>query len=88
MRGATAVTDQPHQVLRLPRKMNVRTNLLQTFVIIYNARSNKCHGPMSPNAARATKNDRPKCERNLVKTDETSFPMRGRSENDPRMIRP
>ena len=39
------------------------------------------------NVAPATKNDRPKCDRNLVKTDETSFTMRGRSETDPRPFR-
>ena len=44
-----------------------------------------CHCPNSPNTAPATKNDRPKSQRNLLKTDETSFTMRGRSENDPRM---
>ena len=31
------------------------------------------------------KNDRPKSQRNLLKTDETSFPMRDRSEH-PSMI--
>ena len=35
----------------------------------------------------ATKIDNPKYERNLTKTDETSFTMRDRSENDPTMIR-
>ena len=44
-----------------------------------------CHCPTSPNTAPATKNDSPKCERNVLKIDETSFTMRGRSENDPRM---
>ena len=47
--------------------------------------SNKCHCPTSPNTAPATKNDRPKCERNLLKTNETSFAMRGRSDRDPSM---
>ena len=46
-----------------------------------------CHSRNSPNTAPATKNDRPKSQRNLLKTAETSFPMRGRSEHDPRMIR-
>ena len=45
------------------------------------------HSPNSPNTAPATKNDRPKSQRNLLKTDETSFPMRGRSDHDPTMIR-
>ena len=46
-----------------------------------------CHSPNSPNTAPATKNDRPKSQRNFLKTDETSFTMRGRSETVPRMIR-
>ena len=35
--------------------------------------------------APATQNDSPKFRKNFSKTAETSFPMRGRSENDPRM---
>ena len=121
MCGATRVMVQPHQILRLPRKVtliidpchiwaaiyNARSNKCHgptspclrrkvTLIIdpchiwnaIYNARSNKCHGRTSPNIAPATKNKRPICERNLVKTDETSFTIRDRSENDPTMIRP
>ena len=53
---------------------------------LHNAQRNMCHSPNSPNTAPATKNDRPKSQRNLLKTDETSFPMRGRSEHDPRML--
>ena len=52
MRGATSITLQPHQILRLPRKENL---ILEN--VIYNARSNKHHPPTSPNAAPATKND-------------------------------
>ena len=87
MRGATCVIVQTHQILRLPRKMNLMIDPCHTWNVIYNARSNKCHCPNSPNTAPATKNDRPKSQRNLLKTDETSFPMRGRSEHDPTMIR-
>ena len=87
MRGVTSVIVQTHQRLRLPRKMNLMIDPCHTWNVIYNARSNKCHCPNSPNTAPATKNDRPKSQRNLLKTDETSFPMRGRSEHDPRMIR-
>ena len=54
-----------------------------TWNAIYNARSNKCHCPNSPNTAPATQNDSPKFPRNLSKTDETSFSMRDRSEHDP-----
>ena len=122
MRGATGNVLQPHQILRLPRKMNFMLNSLHTWNAIYNARCDKQHPPTSPNTAPATKNeshaefsshmkrylqcaereatssnltkycachenDLPKSEKNLVKTDETSFPMRDRSEHDPRMIR-
>ena len=55
--------------------------------VIYNARSNKCHPQNSPNIAPATQNDHPTSRRNLRKTAETSFPMRGRSETVPSMIR-
>ena len=87
MRGATGNTLQPHQILRLPRKMNVMIAPRHIWNVIYNARSNSQHPPTSPNTAPATQNDRPKSDRNLLKTAETQFPMRGRSENDPTMIR-
>ena len=87
MRGATSVIVQTHQILRLPRKMNLMMDPWHKWNVIYNARSNMRHSPNSPNTAPATKNDRPKSQRNLLKTDETSFPMRGRSDHDPTMIR-
>ena len=87
MRGVTSVIVQTHQILRLPRKMNLMIDPCHKLNVIYNARSNMCHSPNSPNIAPATKNDRPKSQRNLLKTAETSFPMRGRSEHDPTMIR-
>ena len=88
MRGVTSVIVQLHQILRLPRKMNLMIDPWQKWNVIYNARSSMRHSPNSPNTAPATKNDRPESQRNLLKTDETSFPMRGRSEHDPSMIRP
>ena len=88
MRRATYVTLQPHQILRLPRKMNLMLNSLHTWNAIYNAWSNICHPPTSPNTAPATKNDLPKSETNLLKTAEVSFPMRDRSDHDPRPFRP
>ena len=88
MRGVTSVTVQLHQILRLPRKMNLMIDPWHKWNVIYNARSNMRHSPNSPNTAPATKNDRPESQRNLLKTDETSFPMRGRSDHDPSMIRP
>ena len=87
MRGATSVIVQTHQILRLPRKMNLMIDPCHTWNAIYNARSNKCHCPNSPNTAPATQNDSPKFCKNFSKTAETSFPMRGRSETIPSWIR-
>ena len=88
MRGATGVTIQPHQILRLPRKMTRLLYRPHIWNVISNARSNRCHYPTSPNTAPATKNDTARFQRKSPKTGETSFPMRGRSEHDPTMIRP
>ena len=88
VRGATGVTIQPHQILRLPRKMTRLLYRPHIWNVISNARSNRCHHPTSPNTAPATKNDTAKFQRKCSKTGETSFPMRGRSEHDPTMIRP
>ena len=87
MRGATGISLRPHQILRLPRKMNLMIAPRHIWNVTHNARSNSQHPPTSPNTAPATQNDRPKSDRNLLKTAETQFPMRGRSENDPTMIR-
>ena len=83
MRGTTSVILQHHRILRLPRKMTVMTRPRHTWNAIYNARNNKCHCPNSPNTAPATQNDSPTFQRNCWKTAETSFPMRGRSDQDP-----
>ena len=85
VRGATGVTIQPHQILRLPRKMTRLLYRPHIWNVISNARSNRCHYPTSPNTAPATKNDTARFQRKSPKTDETSFPMRGRSEHDPTM---
>ena len=87
MRGATDITLQPHQILRLPRKMNLMIDPHHIWNVIYNVRSNSQHPPTSPNTAPATQNDHPTSDRNLLKTAETSFPMRDRSEHDPRPFR-
>ena len=81
------VTLDLHQVLRLPHRMTRRLDPRHIWNVISNARSNKCHPPNSPNTAPATQNDHPTSGRNLRKTAETSFPMRGRSETVPTMIR-
>ena len=63
MRGATGNTLQPHQILRLPRKMNVMIEAHHRWNVIYNARSNRQHPPTSPNTAPATQNDHPRSDR-------------------------
>ena len=57
MRGATGVTIQPHQILRLPRRKTHLLNHHHVWNLIYNAGSNRCHHPTSPNTAPATQND-------------------------------
>ena len=57
MRGAAGITLQPHQILRLPRKMNLMIDPHQIWNVIYNARSNRHHPPTSPNTAPATQNE-------------------------------
>ena len=57
MRGATGITLQPHQILRLPRKMNRIVDPRGICNVIYNARSNRHHPPTSPNTLPVTKND-------------------------------
>ena len=57
LRGTTGNILQPHQILRLPRKMNLMLNSLHTWNAIYNARSDRQRPPTSPNTAPATKNE-------------------------------
>ena len=57
MRGATGITLQPHQILRLPRKMNLMIDPHHIWNVIYNARSNRHHPPTSPNTAPAKQNE-------------------------------
>ncbi len=52
--GATGVTSQLHQILRLPRKMNLMIDPRLTWNVIYKARSNRNHPPTAPNTAPAT----------------------------------
>ena len=85
MRRAISVTIKPHQILHLPRRMTRMLDRRHIWNVIYNARSNRCHHPTSPNTAPATKNDTATFQRKCLKTRETSFPMRGRSEHDPSM---
>ena len=57
MRGATGITLQPHQILRLPRKMNLMIDPHHIWNVIYIARSKRHHPPTSPNIAPATQNE-------------------------------
>ena len=57
MRGATGVTIQLHQILRLPRKMHLMIDPRLTWNVIYTARSNRNHNPTSPNNAPATQDE-------------------------------
>ena len=50
------VTLQLHQILRLPRKMNLMIDPRHIWNVIYNARNNHSHPPMSPNTAPAKQN--------------------------------
>ena len=57
MRGATGITLQPHQILRLPRKRNHSIVTAHIWNIIYNARSDRNLPPTSPNTAPATQKE-------------------------------
>ena len=83
MRGATGITLQPHQILRLPHKMSLMHDVHHIWNVIYNARSNRHHPPTSPNAAPATQNDSPKSKKNSLKTVEVAITMRGRFDHRP-----
>ena len=58
------VTLDLHEVLRLPHRMTRMLHPRHIWNVIYNARSNQCHHPDSPNIAPATQNDRPTSDRN------------------------
>ena len=82
MRGAASITFQVHQMLRLPRKMTLMLDVRHMWNVIYNARSNRCHPPTSPNAAPATQNDSPKSKKNSLKTVEVAITMRGQFDHE------
>ena len=88
VRGATGVTIQPHQILRLSRRKTHLLNHHYIWNLIYNARSNRCHDPTSPNTAPATQNDHLTCGRNLRKTVKRHFQCGDDPRHDPTMIRP
>ena len=55
VRRANQITLQPPQILRLPHKMKVISDLRHIWNVISNARSKQSHPPTSPNTAPATK---------------------------------
>ena len=55
-RGATGITIQLHQTLRLPRKMNLMIDPRHIWNVIYNVRSKQSQPRTSPNTAPATQN--------------------------------
>ena len=57
MRGATGISFQPHQTLRLPRKRNVMIDPHHIWNVIYNKQSNRHHPATSPNTAPATQKE-------------------------------
>ena len=57
MRGATGISLRPHQILRLPRKMNLMIAPRHIWNVIYNAWSNRHHPPTAPNTVPATQNE-------------------------------
>ena len=57
MRGATRIILQLHQILRLPRNMDLMIDRAHIWKVIYNAQSNTSHPPTSPNTAPATQNE-------------------------------
>ena len=57
MRRATGITLQLHQILRLPRKMNLMIDPHHIWNVIYNARSDRHHPPTSPTTAPATQKE-------------------------------
>ena len=69
------VTLELYQVLHLPRKVTPILDPRHIWKLIYNARSNRCHPPTSPNTAPGTKNNTATFQRKLPKTDQTSSSM-------------
>ena len=84
MRGASKVTPQPHQILHLPHKINVISDLRHIWNVISNARSQSSHPPTSPNTAPATKSCRSRFAR---KIPEVLPPIERRFDHNPRIIR-
>ena len=84
MRGAKNRTPQLHQILRLPRKMNLMIDPRRIWNVIYNARSKHSQPPTSPNTLPATKSVSSRFQRKLR---EVLPPIERRFEQSPNIIR-
>ena len=84
MRGASKVNLEPHQILRLPRKMNLMIDSRYTWNVIYNARSKHNQPPTSPNTAPATKSVSSRFQQKLR---ELLPPIERRFDDIPNIIR-
>ena len=65
MRGASKVNREPHQILCLPRKMNLMFDPRLIWNFISNAQSKQCQPPTSANTAPATKSLSSRLQRKL-----------------------
>ena len=84
MRGATNRTPQLHQILRLPRKMNLMIDPRHIWNVISNARSKHSQLPTSPNTAPGTKSVSSTFQR---KPRELLPPIERRFDDNPTTIR-
>ena len=88
--GATGVTIQPHQILRLSRRKTHLYLVLHHHMKRHFTMRGATGVTIQPHQILRLprKNDTARFQRKSPQTGETSFPMRGRSEHDPTMIRP
>ena len=84
MRGATGISLQPHQILRLPRKMNLMIAPRHIWNVTYNARSNSQHPNLTKYCACHAKWP-PQIRQKFA---ENSWKRNFQCAADPRMIRP
>ena len=82
MRGASKVNLEPHQLLRLPRKMNLMNDPRHIWTIISNARSELSRRLCAPSTAPATKS---LSSRSQVKVPEVLPPIERRFEDNPKI---
>ena len=84
MRRASKVNLEPHQILRLPRKMNLMIDPRHTWNVIYNAWSKHSQPLTSPNTAPATKSASSRFQQKLR---ELLPPIERRFDDNPTIFR-